>query len=184
GFTSDYNVVKPFFRIDGATIDLAQWRLTTVGDAHSIDAGVTADLFVSVGGEDYHPSALSRAVDAGSPDRAPPTDIEGTARPQGGAVDAGAFEQVIPPPNNFFDFASAAYTVGENGGAVTITIVRSGDLSNAASVRYSTAPGTATAADYTVIAPTTLVFQAGEASKTVAVAITNDAEQEDNESFT
>ena len=49
-----------------------------------------------------------------------------------------------------FVFGSPAYPVAENGGSVTVTVVRQGGLSNAVSVTYGTSDGTARAGvDYT-----------------------------------
>jgi hypothetical protein len=66
-------------------------------------AGVTADhnlettdweaLFVDYAGLDLHLQAGSAAVDAGTVDGAPSTDLEGRARPLGSAVDLGAYER-------------------------------------------------------------------------------------------
>ncbi len=49
-------------------------------------------FFVNAAGYDLHLRPGSPAIDAGIGDLAPPTDIEGTPRPQGATVDAGAYE--------------------------------------------------------------------------------------------
>lgn len=64
--------------------------------------GVTADhniliedadtLFVDPAQRDFHLLATADAVDTGSAEQAPSQDIEGTPRPQGAAVDVGAYE--------------------------------------------------------------------------------------------
>jgi len=71
-------------------------------------AGVTGDtgtiiadpLFVS--STDRHLRAGSPAIDSGTSTQAPTTDIEGAARPQGTAVDRGAYEAggTLPPADN------------------------------------------------------------------------------------
>jgi hypothetical protein len=80
-------------------------------------------------------------------------------------------------PISFFQFStSAGYVVGEADGAVTITVTRTGDTSNAASVSYSTAD-TARAnqkSDY-IMAAGTLNFAPGEPSKTFQVLIIDNA---------
>jgi Ca2+-binding RTX toxin-like protein len=120
----------------------------------------------------------------GSAEMASPTDLEGIARPSGLAFDAGAYEHVTTPPDNTINLAEVAYTVSESAGAFTITLTRTGDLADAAAVRYATAPGTATApADYPATAGT-VIFNAGESSKTITIPVVNDAAEEADESFT
>jgi hypothetical protein len=93
GLTSDYNVVMNRFLInDGAVQSLAQWRAATGQDQHSIVA-TPAQLFVNVAADDYHLSATSPALNAGTSVEAPAIDLEGRARPQGAAVDIGALER-------------------------------------------------------------------------------------------
>ncbi|WP_019143193.1 choice-of-anchor Q domain-containing protein [Noviherbaspirillum massiliense] len=62
--------------------------------SHSGD--VTADpQFVNYsqdGGGDYHLAPGSPAIDKGTPKFSPSTDLGGTPRPQGAAVDIGAYE--------------------------------------------------------------------------------------------
>jgi hypothetical protein len=50
--------------------------------------------YIRAGGGDYHLSADSPAIDAGTAGRAPPTDLDGVARPQGAGYDIGAYEFV------------------------------------------------------------------------------------------
>jgi chitinase len=73
--------------------------------------------------------------------------------------------------------------VSENAGSATFTIARSGDLSKASSVNYSTANGSAGAGTDFTYASGTISFAAGEAMKTVTVGITNDTIVEGNETF-
>ncbi len=74
-------------------------------------------------------------------------------------------------------------TVNEGDGTATFTVTRSGDIAPTASVDYATSDGTAKAvSDYT---PTsgTLHFAAGETSKSITVAITDDHIFEGSEFF-
>ena len=100
GFTSDYNVVMNRFTTnDGmSVISLAQWRSATGQDMHSIIAAPD-QLFVNAGANDYHLSATSPALDAGTALRAPSRDLEGTARPSGGGIDIGAYERLVATVN-------------------------------------------------------------------------------------
>lgn len=99
GFVSDYNaVIDRFTTNDGdSVVSLAQWRVATGQDVHSFVATPT-QLFVDVASDDYHPSATSPALDAGTSVNAPPTDRDGVARPQGAGIDLGAFERSSNAP--------------------------------------------------------------------------------------
>lgn len=78
---------------------------------------------------------------------------------------------------------AASYAVAENEGAAAITVERTGDLTDAVSVDYATAEGTATAgSDYTSITGT-LQFANGETRKTFTVNILNDGLVEPAETF-
>jgi len=71
--------------------------------------------------------------------------------------------------------------VDEGAGFITYTVSRTGTTSAAATIQFATAGGSATAGtDYTA-ANQTLSFAAGETSKSITVAITNDAVAEGNE---
>jgi hypothetical protein len=92
-------------------------------------------------------------------------------------------------------FSQSGYTVSEGGVFVAINVVRSGNISQPASVTYTTSDtsglnncssitGIASSrCDYT-IATGKLSFAAGEASKTVIVSIIDDSYAEGTESFT
>ncbi|SHN57818.1 DUF4073 domain-containing protein [Desulfitobacterium chlororespirans] len=79
-------------------------------------------------------------------------------------------------------FSNAAYTIGEDGGGVTITVTRTGGSNGAVSVDYATSDGTATAgSDYTATSGTLNFADGDAASKTFTVAISQDAILEGNE---
>jgi Tol biopolymer transport system component len=90
-----------------------------------------------------------------------------------------------PGPNTpAVQLSAAAYTVAENGVTATITVTRSGPANGAATVDYATLNSTATdVGDYT---PNfgTLIFAAGETSKTFTVSVINDANIEADEKLT
>jgi hypothetical protein len=84
-------------------------------------------------------------------------------------------------------FSVTSPTLGEGTGAnptVTFTVQLSAVSGQQVTVNYATANGTATTADgdYTALSGT-LVFAPGETVKTVQVALTADARDEDNENF-
>jgi parallel beta-helix repeat protein len=101
GLVSDYNVVMDRLTTDdSATIQtLAQWRTSTGQDAHSLVA-TPAQLFVDPGTGDFHLLETAPAVNAGTSTQAPPTDLDGHPRPQGGAVDIGAYELGTADPTD------------------------------------------------------------------------------------
>jgi MYXO-CTERM domain-containing protein len=89
-FTSDYNVVVDRLSPDGsAFVTLAGWRTMTNQDAHSLVAAAPA-LFVNEAGNDYHLSATSPAIGAGTTSDAPADDLDGHSR--AGGVDVGAYQ--------------------------------------------------------------------------------------------
>ncbi len=78
-------------------------------------------------------------------------------------------------------------TVRESDGTATFTVTRTGDMDVSASVNYAISDGSAKVADsdYTASQTTgTLTFAAGDSSKTVTVAITDDHTFEQPETFT
>jgi hypothetical protein len=99
------------------------------------------------------------------------------------------------PGPNTVQFNSPNYSVSEGSPRVEITVTRSGDTSGAASVNYATNDSAglqncdvfngkaSSRCDYET-AIGTLEFAAGETSKTISVAIVDDAYAEGNETFT
>jgi glucose/arabinose dehydrogenase len=80
-----------------------------------------------------------------------------------------------------FTFKQTNYPVGENGGAVTVTVERTGNTAGTSTVTYTTTNGTATAgADYTAVTGT-LTFAPGEIAKNFQVTILDDQISEVNE---
>ena len=99
-----------------------------------------------------------------------------------------------PGPNSV-QFSSASYSVSEGSPRADITLTRSGDTSGAASVSYATndgaglqncdmANGKASPRCDFENTIGTVQFAAGETSKTLSVAIVDDAYAEGNETFT
>ncbi|MHC1748287.1 MAG: Calx-beta domain-containing protein [Cellulosilyticaceae bacterium] len=81
-------------------------------------------------------------------------------------------------------FNPKAVTVGEEKGAVDLTITRTDGSDGAATVDYAVTGGTATGSgtDYT-LASGTISFANGESSKTIPVTITNDTKYEPSETI-
>lgn len=83
-------------------------------------------------------------------------------------------------------FSSATYSVGEQGGMVTITVNRINGSNGAASVNYTTAPGTATPGagnDYTTTSGTFNWADGDATPRTFDVPILDDNAAEGNEDF-
>ncbi|NCR78384.1 MAG: hypothetical protein GPI92_24060, partial [Microcystis aeruginosa K13-06] len=77
-------------------------------------------------------------------------------------------------------------TEGNSGTTNAVfTVTLSNAVDTAVTVNYATADGTATTTDndYTAIATTPLIFNAGETSKTITVAVNGDNQVESNETF-
>ena len=88
---------------DSASNVLIDHNLTTVSSMVQVNNTYTIDssnifnanansIFVSLSGNDYNLVSGSPAMGSGSSNGAPPLDILGTARPQSGRFDAGAYE--------------------------------------------------------------------------------------------
>jgi hypothetical protein len=102
--------------------------------------------------------------------------------PSGTATSSTNFTFIQPA--NFMQFSTASYTVNENTTSVTITVQRTGDISNPSSIDYATSDGTAQQrTDYTVSAGT-LTFATGEVTKTFTVLIVDDLYVEGSEQLT
>lgn len=74
-----------------------------------------------------------------------------------------------------FEFISAQYQINEGAGVLTAIVKRTGGSSGAATVGYSTTPGTATAAADFAMSSGTLSFASGETQKTFQVSIVDDS---------
>jgi hypothetical protein len=84
-----------------------------------------------------------------------------------------------------FSFSPSTYYKLENAGPVTLTVVRTGgNTSGAASVSFTTTPGTASAGVRYTTTTTTVTFAAGETSKTVDVPLINDSIIQGAQTFT
>lgn len=103
GFHSNNNVVGDRMSVDGdaTVITLAQWRLLTQSDSNSVLAW-QGDVFADSASNDYHLKTGSPAIDLGrasyySVNAGSSPDLDGVARPQFLAFDAGAYE--FPEPS-------------------------------------------------------------------------------------
>jgi hypothetical protein len=111
------------------------------------------------------------------------------------SISSGALSVSQVVAATLFNFSQATYTVNERDGSITITVSRTGDTTQAASVDYSTDDGSTPSVfvrcssvtgialercDYTRAAGT-LNFAAGETQKTFAVLVNDDSYVEGTE---
>ena len=110
------------------------------------------------------------------------------ANPTGGAtIDLSADSQVVVILDDEagVHFAATSASVSESGGSVTLAVSRSGSPAGAASVDYTTSPGSATEGSDFTGASGTLNWADGEVGdKTISIDVTNDTEDESNEDLT
>ncbi len=102
--------------------------------------------------------------------------------PSGNTSEFSTCVQLDQPISTQLQFNSATYSVNEGAGIATISVARTGGITGAVSVQYSTSDGSATAGqDYTATSGT-LNWADGDSSvKTFTVAITDDPLNEANE---
>jgi hypothetical protein len=88
------------------------------------------------------------------------------------------------PANSVRISGAATQTIAEGGGNIDLTVTRSGDTSQAASVDYRTTDGTALNTRDYIFAGGTLDFAAGETTKTFSVLVNEDVYVEGEERLT
>uniref|UniRef100_UPI00286B7EAC Calx-beta domain-containing protein n=1 Tax=Chamaesiphon sp. OTE_8_metabat_110 TaxID=2964696 RepID=UPI00286B7EAC len=85
---------------------------------------------------------------------------------------------------NTISVSDAAITVSEGAPTATITLIRNGNISGAASIDYATSNGTATSgADYTSVSGT-VNFAPGQVTQQIAIPLLNDSNIEIDETLT
>lgn len=100
----------------------------------------------------------------------------------GGALSDTDTVNITVNDGGTLQFSAASYNVSESVGNATITVTRTGGTAGTATVQFSTSNGTATAgSDYTAVTNQTVTFNNGDTSKTVAIPITNDSLDENDE---
>jgi hypothetical protein len=81
------------------------------------------------------------------------------------------------------DFGSAAYSVTENEGTLTVEVTLDNPSGRTITVTYTTGDGTAAAGEDYVAISGTLVFTPGVTSQTITVTIISDELDEDDETI-
>ncbi|MYH33985.1 MAG: hypothetical protein F4133_09265, partial [Gammaproteobacteria bacterium] len=101
----------------------------------------------------------------------------------GTATAIGTIEDDADAP--VFAFSAASTDADEDDGTLTLTVSKTGSTLLGATVSYATKDGTAIGgSDFTAIASTSLAFPMAATSKTITVTITDDGDDEPEESFT
>ncbi len=166
----------------------------------------TASAGTAVSGQDFTPVAGTLTFAAGTSSRTFNVPIINNTLVQGnrsvllalgpptgnavlGQVPVAALTILDNEVASTLKFASAAYSVSEGAGSVTLTVLRTPSTSSGVLVDFATADGTAISNsqtglnDFTATAGT-LTFGAGNASATIVIPITQDMRAEGNETFT
>ena len=86
-------------------------------------------------------------------------------------------------PKGMFRFTTANYTVGEQLGKVTITVVRTGGNEGTVTINYATVAGTAGSSDFTS-ASGSVTLSNKETSKSFVINVNDDSTSEGDEKFT
>jgi hypothetical protein len=133
------------------------------------------------GKPDLHLKAGSPAIDVGTADGAPDTDLDGNSRPNGQGYDMGAYEHQSVSQ---LQFSQADYSVSEDDGNITLTVTRKGSSDGKVSVKYATSNDTAKAgSDYDQSSGKLSWNDGDTGDKTFTVSILDDTKAEGNETF-
>ena len=159
--------------------------LNQSGDLPGVDPllGALADNGGSVRTHALLPGSL--AIDAGDNAFCPAEDARGIARPFDGDNDAVADCDVgAVEARHQISIADSTILEGDSGSVTAVfTVTLSPTSTTAVNIDYATIDDTAIAgADYTA-ASDTLIFNPGEAEKTIAIAVTGDTDDELDETF-
>ncbi|HEY1403933.1 MAG TPA: TIGR03118 family protein, partial [Pyrinomonadaceae bacterium] len=99
----------------------------------------------------------------------------------------GSLKPTTASATSLVEFSSADYAIGEGNSSIQITVARSGNVSNGATVNYATfdesRPGRASQKNDYEIAVGTLTFAPGETSKTFRVLLVDDKFDENDETI-
>jgi predicted outer membrane repeat protein len=147
----------------------------------NIDADPLFENAQPPGKPDFHLKAGSPAIDAGTADGAPDTDLDGNSRPNGQGYDMGAYEHQSVSQ---LQFSQADYSVSEDDGNITLTVTRKGSSDGKVSVKYATSNDTAKAgSDYDQSSGKLSWNDGDTGDKTFTVSILDDTKAEGNETF-
>ncbi|NOS72912.1 MAG: hypothetical protein HOP33_23685 [Verrucomicrobia bacterium] len=192
-----------FSSLSYATNEGAGIILATVIRTNGLASGVTVDFLTQNGTasaeSDYTNTTGTLTFNAGETNKTVTVGIiddilpDGNknfslslTNPTGGAV-LGVRSNAtmnITDDENSVVIESASYTTNEAAGAIAIKVVRSGVLTSAVSVQFSTANDSAVSPGDYIGTNRTLNFPAGSGLQTVIIPIVNDTIDESDETFT
>ncbi len=173
------------------------------GSAGAVSVGFTTANGTAIAGSDYTANSgtlnfadgqtsqtITVAITDDAADEADETFTVALSNPTGGATLGTSTSTVTildndaAPQPGVLSIDPTSVSVNENAGTVTLTVRRASGTSGAVSAAFTTANGTATAGSDYVANSGTVNFADGETSKTVTVSITDDAVDENDETFT
>ena len=112
------------------------------------------------------------------------TGNSGTLESYGDVVDIGSAGPPLPPPPPTLSIGDGSVREGNSGTSrLDLTVTLSRTSSDAVTVNYQTANGTALASKNYYSTSGTLTFQPGQTSRTISIAIKVDRKREANETF-
>jgi hypothetical protein len=165
----------------GVTVDFAVTGGTAI---NGIDYTLTAGTLTFEAGQTSRDITVTLRTDTSA--EGPETVLVTLSNPTGGAT-LGPLQTAtltIVDDEAAVGFSLPAFSVTEATAAATITVVRTGPLTQPASVVVRTVDATGggnvaiPGVDYLPLPPTTVTFPAGMASRTVTVAVLNDARRD------
>lgn len=185
---------------DSGTANL-QFTVTRSTNGTSFDVSVTSSDDTAVAGEDYEATSTTLSFAADGPlsqtvsvpiigdDRVEDSERFGMSlsNPTNGAQlgMASAFGTIEDNDSATVQFAPTSVSQSEASSPMAFTVSLSNPVQSGVTLTVTTAPGPATAADFTAISGGTVSFPADStAAQTVNVVIIDDALNEDNEQFT
>jgi len=181
---NDYFAQNVGFIGGSARPTLSDWQTATGQDTNS---KAVDPLFVSP--TDLHLQATSTLLGQGVSGTGVTTDIDGQTRDIPPDIGADEIPAAVTPGS--VQFSAPTYSVSEAGGAVVVSVTRTGGSSGAISVNFATANGTATGGascaagiDFVNINGTLNWADGDSATKTFNVTICSDAVFEADETFT
>jgi subtilisin family serine protease len=158
-----------------------------IGSGWAVDKGYMAYIEANVRGTDYSTSfdrvnnVLGLTLDNPAAGRYA-IKVAGYNVPQGpqpyALVVSGICSKVA---TGNLQFTASTYSIDENGGAAQISVARTDGSEGPVSVNYATSDDTATGSDYTAASGTLNWADGDTTEKTFAVAITDDTDDETNE---
>ena len=185
--TGDTSVPVLVDYASGAGTATAGTDYTSAGGTLSFGAGVTTQTFtVTISNDSAPESPETVLVSLSNPRTNNPADIGRVAL---GSPSTATLTITDNDKAGTLALNASAYTIGETGGTLHVTVTRTGGAAGGVSVNYQLSNGTATypgdfAVALTGLATGTVTFGAGETSKVIDIAIGNNGSADGPKTFT